>query len=205
MLKRFIIFFALIALSQTTFAAEKNSDSNTLSTAAPTMTSSKGFRVAVIKPFLNIDTKIKTPGVVLNGEPELDNEIGLSVGYAYLPIMNLGFTANASFLNMDNKLGDTSHMVRIDGNLAYAINHTLSIKGGANLSNFTDSNFDDIKPNIGFQLGAGLQITKNFGLDISYVMMQQNAVDKNSLPPAMGDLELSLVQQGLELGLHATF
>ncbi len=205
MLKWFTLLTAIMTFSQITFAVEKDRDEKTLSTAVPTVTSSKGFRLAVIKPFLNIEAEIKTPGVVLNGEPELDNEIGLSVGYAYLPIMKLGFSANASFLNMDNKVGETSQMVRIDGNLACALNHTVSIKGGANLSNFTDSNFDDIKPSIGFQFGAGIQITKNFGFDISYVTMQQSAVDKNSLPPSMGDLELSLVQQGLELGLHTTF
>lgn len=132
----------------------------------------------------------------------LDSTLGLSVGYAYLPVQQLGLVGSVALLDISNKDEDgktyTQTMYRVDGNAAYSFNQNLYLKGGANISGFTRGDIaKKMDPAIGLQAGLGFQINKNFGIDAGLVMMRQTAT--------MLGVDVELQESGLELGLHGTF
>ncbi len=201
MLKRIVTMLAVATVTVTAFAQQQ--DMNTISTPVPNVESAKGFRVALIKPFLDYEVKQEFLGVNASSEGDLEKEIGFSVGYAYLPVQKLGFTGNLSYISLDGDDADSDKatLLRIDGNLAYSVNEMVSFKGGLNISNFTDDEMDELDPSIGLQFGAGIQITKNFGVDASYVIMQQYAKQDT----IFGENEIRVFEKGIEVALHATF
>ncbi len=205
MLKQVITLLAIATVAVSAFAQSKSNDASTISTSVPSVMSAKGFRVALVKSFLDYEQREEYLGNTTKAEGGFKNEAGLSVGYAFLPVQKLGFTANFTYLTLDEedayKYDDTFRMIRIDGNLAYSINEILSVKGGLNISDFSNSDLDNLDPSIGLQFGGGVQITKNFGADISYVVMQQF----NKVRTLFGESEFRVFERGLEVALHATF
>jgi hypothetical protein len=120
-------------------------------------------------------------------------------------VRKLGFVGNISYLsiNIENTTAGSEGMLRIDGNLAYAVNLNFNIKGGFNISSFTDKDiYEEYAPSIGLQFGFGTQITQNVGIDVMYVAMQQS---QNTFNSDDDDLETRFVESGVELALHATF
>ncbi len=210
MLKQIVTLLAVTAVAVSAFAqAQTNQEETTsVSTHFPGPTSAKGFRIALVKPFLDWDAEQKADDITFKNSGEFEKEIGFSVGFAYLPIRSIGFTVNASYLTFnDDGDSDKIHMLRADGNVGYAFNEIFSIKGGFNISDFTDSEIDQLKPSVGLQFGTGIQITKNFGFDVSYVAMRQtnrSITDYNN-KGTFNDPTVNLFEKGLEVALHATF
>jgi hypothetical protein len=210
MLKQLVTLLAVTAVAVSTFAqAQTNPEETTaVSTHYPGPTSAKGFRIALVKPFLDWDLQAKADSRTFKFDGEFEKEMGFSVGFAYLPIRNIGFTVNASYLSFnDEGDSDKAHMLRADGNVGYAFNEIFSIKGGLNISDFTNSELNEYKPSFGLQFGTGIQINKNFGFDVSYVLMQQtnrSFADYNQ-KGTVDDPTINLIVSGLELALHATF
>lgn len=181
-------------LTATAFGQEVS----TLKTSVPSDgISSKGFRVAIVKPMLSADVKASYRGQSASANETLDSALGLSLGYASLPVQELGWTSNFTYMDIKNE-GSTTGAIRADGNLAYAFTQIVNIKGGLNLSKLTSgSNKDKLNPAIGFQGGVGIQITKNFGLDVGYTEMNQSG--------SIDGVSIDLKEKGMEIGLNGTF
>ena len=210
MLKQLVTLLAVTAVAASAFAQSQTNPEETtaVSTHYPGPTSAKGFRIALVKPVLDWEAEAKADSFTFKDDGEFEKEMGFSVGFAYLPIRNIGFTVNASYLSFNDE-GDSDkiHMLRADGNVGYAFNEIVSIKGGLNISDFTNSELNEYKPSFGIQFGTGIQITKNFGFDISYVIMRQtnrSFADYND-EGTINDPTLNIIENGLELALHATF
>ncbi len=91
----------------------------------------------------------------------MDECLGVSAGYVFLPIQSLGFTTALTYLDLKEDSA-TVGFIRIDGSLAYAFNSLVNIKGGANLSKFTSGGIlaEELSPALGLQASLGFQITK---------------------------------------------
>ena len=210
LIKQIVALLAVTAVAVSAFAQTQTNQEETanVSTHFPGPTSAKGFRIALVKPFLDWGSEQKAESVSLKNNGEFEKEMGFSIGFAYLPLRNIGFTVNASYLSFNDE-GDSDkiRMLRADGNVGYAFNEIISIKGGLNISDFTNSELNKLKPSFGLQFGTGIQISKNFGFDISYVVMQQtnrSFGDYNN-KGTFNDPTLTLIEKGLEVALHATF
>jgi hypothetical protein len=210
MLKQIVTLLAVTALTVSAFAQSQTNQEETtsVSTHFPGPTSAKGFRIALVKPFLEWDAEAKADGFTFKSDGEFEKEVGLSLGFAYLPIRSVGFTVNASYLSFNSEgESDKIHMLRVDGNVGYAFNEIFSLKGGFNVSDFTNSELNEYKPSVGLQFGTGIQINKNFGFDVSYVAMRQtnrSFADYND-KGTINDPTVNIIERGVELALHATF
>lgn len=129
-----------------------------------------------------------------NDERTLDNTFGLSIGYANLPLRQIGWTANATYIEIF-LAGEKYGLVRTDANIGYGFTKNLNVKGGLNLAKFVapERIRDEYNPSFGFQGGLGMQLSKNIGIDAGYTFMKQTNTKQN--------IELA----GMELGLNATF
>lgn len=156
--------------------------------------SSKGFRMALVKPILSLQARAdgysKTSAL-----EKLPETLGLSLGYARLPIGHLGWSANFAYINIQN-VPDQGFW-RLDGNVGYTANSLFSIKGGLNISNLTRT-AGVISPSAGAQTSIGLQFNKTVGIDLGYVMMQQQITILDY------DTGIYIVEQGPEITLTVT-
>lgn len=158
---------------------------------------SQGFRFGLTRPFLDVSLRASFGGETLTAEQTLDHATGISVGYASLPIQELGWTANLNHINLTNE-GTSTAVMRLDGNLAYAFADFVNVKGGINISDVTSGeSAQNINAGIGFQAGLGFQINRNFGIDLNYVQMNQSA--------SADGLDIDLRESGFEFGINATF
>jgi hypothetical protein len=158
--------------------------------------STQGFRIALVRPMLALEIKAADLNQPLMTE-NLDSSLGLSAGYVSLPVQAVGFTASGTFLDIKDR-NDSLTIVRADGNLAYAFSHQVNVKGGFNLSNISikDAN-QSFSPGIGVQASVGFQITKNFGLDLGYTIMNQSTTVEG--------IRVNLKESGPELAVNGTF
>ena len=149
--------------------------------------SSKGFRVAILKPFLKEDTK--------GSEGTSLKTLGFSAGYANLPVGHIGWTANLSYIDVEES---PVVFYRLDGNAAYAFTKYFNIKGGLNFSKATgNSSEDSLNPGFGLQASLGLQISENFGIDVGYTQMNQSKNSKG--------VNFEFKESGVEVGFNVTF
>lgn len=193
-------FFLTVILSTSAFAQ------NTSTTQLPDDgISSKGIRVSIVKPNLDVSVKANYSGNSFSGSREIDETLGAAIGYASLPVAQLGYTANLAI--MEAKTTSSANLVRIDGNIGYAFNNFVNLKGGLNVMKFTSGNgFEDFNAGLGFQASLGVQITKNFGIDIGTTEMNtsgKSAVTSNGVEIGKADTDVKL--KGFEVGLNATF
>ncbi|KYG67310.1 hypothetical protein AZI86_09950 [Bdellovibrio bacteriovorus] len=151
----------------------------------------KGVRISVFKPVLTMKVKDQDRN---QNERTLDNTFGFSFGYANLPYKEIGWTANGTYIEIF-EAGEKYGVIRTDANIGYGFEKNLNVKAGLNLSKFVipARMRDDYNPNIGVQASAGLQMTKNVGLDAGYTYMKQTNSNEEVL------------LSGLEIGLHGTF
>lgn len=158
---------------------------------------SQGVRVSLVKPSLSMEVKFSDSDESLTFKENIDSALGLAVGYASLPIQELGYTVNGSLFDLKEAEGSAS-MFRMDGNLGYAFNSIFNLKGGLNVS-FFDGRDSNIKfdPGLGAQASAGFQITKNIGLDLGYIVMNQSANHKG--------VRIDAKESGPEIALNGTF
>lgn len=160
--------------------------------------SANGFRVSLVRPILSVDFKAQFQGREVTFEENLDDTLGLSVGYASLPVQELGFTANAAYLQVREDSNTDTSILRVDGNLAYALSSMVNFKGGLNVSNLrVKDGGDRVQPGLGLQASAGFQFTRNFGLDVGYVVMNQKS--------SSNGIDFQYQESGPELSLNGTF
>lgn len=146
---------------------------------------------------LSADIKASYQGYSASNSETLDSALGFSLGYASLPVQELGWTSNLTYMDIKNESATTG-AVRLDGNLAYAFTQIANFKGGINFSKLTSgSNSSKLNPGIGFQGGLGVQLTKNFGLDVGYTEMNQSG--------SIDGLQVDLKEKGMEIGVNGTF
>ena len=180
-------------------------EDSTISTQAPEPTfSAKGIRVSLIKSFLDLDMEAKAGGVTKKGEGEVEGEMGLSVGYAFLPIQKIGFIGDLAVISVhgDGDSTDRTEVVRFAGSAAYAFNSNVHIFGGANYSTVTEDEDDIVSPSVGLQLGVGVQATKNLGVNAGYILMRQ---DVDYINTSLQRVDGTISWSGPELAIHGTF
>ena len=193
------LFLAALLLVSSTSFAQNTSTSQIENRNA---VSSEGFRVSLLRSDLDAKAKIELDSRTVTGDKiEIDRAMGVAIGYASLPIQQLGWTANLAYMEL--KEDDVKIKVaRIDANLAYAFDSLINIKGGLNVSELRlDNETLDYKPAVGLQVGVGLQFTKNFGLDLNYVSMRNTA----EIPVGSKTADMTVTLDGPELALTGTF
>ncbi|MEK2689755.1 hypothetical protein [Bdellovibrio sp. GT3] len=189
---KFMVLLTLALMTSTASAQNKQ----TAKVEKNNAISSNGFRVGIAKPMLRASTKATVNGESYHFSDDLDQTLGLSVGYASLPVQELGWTVNATYIDIQNQ-GSSAGIARIDGNFAFAFTEIINLKGGLNISKITGSNSNEYDPGIGFQGGFGFQITKNFGIDLNYTEMAQSRTSDLT--------RIDIKESGFEVGLNATF
>lgn len=157
-------------------------------------TISSGFRVGFLKSFLGGEATASRGSYGISVEDDdVNQKWGLSLGYAHIKANNFGGMGSLSY----NEFQNDGKSVRLDGSLTYGIGSQFYLLAGPNLHKLVNSGADYLDIGLGFQVGAGFQITETFGLNANYVNLN-NSGNKDGT-----DVELDL--SGLELGLHATF
>lgn len=191
-----ILTAAIIAMISS--AASAQSINKKLDDSYAPSVAASGVRLSVFTSALKGQFKVSGSGYSSETEKEsIDNTVGVSLGYAHLPIQAAGFTVGASYMNIHEGTSD-SGQARLDGNLAVAINQLFHIKGGANISKIVKSEAaNEWDPGLGFQVGAGLQFSRTFGMDLGYTIMNQSST--------INGYKITAQLTGLELGVHATF
>lgn len=164
--------------------------------------STKGFRVSLLRPTIEVESKYSTSGSSGSSKGTMDSTLGLAVGYAYLPAWSPGFTTNLAYLQMQNSGADRHpEYARVDGNFAYTFGRTLNLKAGVNFSKLTNAYTRELGPALGFQFGGGLQLNKHIGIDLSYVKTRQvGKIDSD-----FGDIDVEYSESGPELAITGTF
>ncbi|MBC7752904.1 MAG: hypothetical protein H7Z71_01620 [Moraxellaceae bacterium] len=192
------VFFALVIMSSTVFAQNTSTTKMTETNSV----SSQGIRFGVVKSTLDASSESSSKGSAKQqNSTKVDETYGLSMGYASLPLESIGWTANVTFLRLTigNSVAD---IARIDGNLAYAFNKYIHLKGGLNGSKFTrGDSVVELDAGLGGQLSLGLQFDQNFGLDVGYTELHQSG----QIDTGFSNLKVETKLSGLEVGLHATF
>ncbi len=167
---------------------------------------SQGIRLGFFKSFLEME--LAGPGDSVKGT--LDDTMGLSVGYANLPVQDVGFSSELSYLFVKED-SSSADLIRLDANIAYAFNSNVYLKAGPNISKFVRGGIiEDLNPSLGFQVGVGGQLSKNIGGEIKFVKMAQSGKIhfdglNNDQFGAIDSVNVNTDQSGVELGLNATF
>lgn len=192
-MKSIIVCFLLIVLELTQSQAQNTSSTPNTNRDYPT---THGIRVALLANSLESHLSSKDIAVEGDGKEKLDASPGFSLGYASLPVQQLGWTANLAYLDLSS---DKSYvgLLRADGNLAYSLNEVFNVKGGLNVSKYTGKIIQQLDPAIGFQAGLGIQLTQNFGIDIAYTQMHQSGTIQG--------YQLDVTVSGAEIGLYGSF
>lgn len=201
-MKKHIIRLLAIALFT---SASYGQNTTTAEIPSKVDTSSSGFRISLTKPVLDAKVKFKFQGFNIDDNIKMDSTNGFAIGYANLPIEELGWTTNLGF--METKKDSSANIIRVDGNLAYTFSEYINLKGGLNIAKFTSgAGVKELNEGVGLQTSIGLQITKNVGIDIGYTQMNmagKTPVTSNGVEVGKGDYEIKL--SGLEIGLNGTF
>lgn len=195
----------VITFLATAFLASISFGQNMSQTRADAGISSKGIRVSLIKPTLDMKAKAKYQGLSFEATGKPDSAWGVGIGYASLPVQELGWTTNLSMI--EAKAERSSNMVRVDGNLGCAFNKYVNLKAGLNATKFTSGDgVKDLNPGVGFQASLGLQLNRNVGIDVGYSesnVSGDTPVTSNGKEIGKANSELKL--SGLEIALTATF
>lgn len=201
MLMRTFCSLVVLCVASTSFAQGVSKENYKGAPQADSSVSAQGLRVAFVKPVLTLKVKATLEGYGSNSNSEkIDEANGVSIGYAHLPVGRPGFTTNFALINLKEKGDDSASFLRIDGNLAYAVNQTVSFKGGLNIATVNKSEFrKTMEPGIGVQASVGLQLNKNIGIDAGFVQMRQNSKGRYD------KIKISAQETGPELALTGTF
>ncbi|WP_413583306.1 hypothetical protein [Bdellovibrio sp. HCB288] len=192
LLTKIMVLIATVLVTSTTFAQNTQVSKTTKNDSI----SSKGFRVGIVKPMLRASAEATYNGESFHVGDNLDSALGVTLGYASLPVQELGWTTNVAYIDIQND-GTSTGLVRVDGNFAYAFTSIINLKGGLNFSKLTGSGSTDYDPGIGFQGGFGFQFNKNVGIDLIYTEMNQSRTSDLT--------RVDIKESGFEIGLNATF
>jgi hypothetical protein len=156
-------------------------------------TSSKGIRVGLIKSFLNGSVTVKDNyGNSYSGGGEVKNDYSVSLGYANIPVNEVGFLGNIYHM----KYGQQTEGVRLDASATYGLNENIYFLGGANLHNFTRG-ITYMNPALGVQLGCGFQANKNLGFGLNIVTLNSKGTSDS--------VDVDYKSSGVELSVNGTF
>lgn len=165
----------------------------------------KGLRLSLIKPSWNLDLTSSTAGRSSTASTSPDDSLGIAVGYASLPIRQMGWLAGGSLLQYKAKVGTfqaTYGMVRAEGSLAYTFANRAYVRGGLNLSKYYRGfEYQSFDPALGLQAGGGFHLNRNLGIDVAYVVMDHRA----ALSGEYRGTTLNIKEAGLELAITGTF
>lgn len=196
----------IAVLSVFTVSAFAQTISTQLETEAPAVKASKGVRVSIISPILEQRYSSffpQTGGTVKRRlNPEAD-ALGLAIGWADVPVRELGWTANLAYLDlgdgMDNQEKiDADGLARADFNFAYGFTSKFTGRIGANIAKFTQGDIGtELAPGLGAQGSLGFQITKELGIEAGYTAMTVGGNNK-------GGRRTGTIS-GAELALTGTF
>ncbi len=171
-------------------------------------TSVQGFRISLLRPHLDAKSKADYKGNHIEESLKIDSTIGLALGYAKLPVRELGWTTNLAMMEFTAE-DEKVNFVRADGNLAYAFNGLFNMKGGLNAQKYISGRgVKDFGVGIGFQAGVGFQVNRNFGLEIGYTDMNSSGrtpVYQVSTDREIDRADMAVKLSGIEIGLNATF
>lgn len=209
MLKR-LLTVALILGATNSFAA--TSSDSTVSTQMnqnllDSTTVAKGFKVGLAKNNFDLKSKAELMGQKFSAKEDADQNIGILIGYAQIPVNAIGFNANLVYDTYDTDEGDDPATLRAMANLTLGINTNLFLQGGLNLQKITKGIEGEMKKEMaygaGIQVGGGVQITKNFGADLLYVYTQHTGdIDVEGLSE---DIKMTVIFSGLQLAVTGTF
>ncbi len=167
-------------------------------------TAAQGVRVALVKSFFDAEVDFGD----FSSSGDADQEYGFALGYAYIPVDDLGFILNSVYNFYDDEIEN----FRFEASVSYAASDILYIFGGFNTSTYTAlfSNQTDLLGNrldwssefgLGYQLGIGIQATDRLGISLAYYETNSAVqIESSAL-----NLDTDLQMDGLELQLNATF
>lgn len=149
----------------------------------------EGFRIALVKPVVSINADRR--GQTVKGG--LQESIGMSIGYIRYNHDGVGWGTNFMFANLVSpQFGSFGNLTRVDLNVVKGADE-IHIKGGLNVSTIANNPFvSRIAAGIGYQVSLGFMLTKNLGLDLGYVEMNQSG-------------SYDMKETGPEFNLSATF
>lgn len=186
---------ALVVLAVLSFGVVASAQEvrTTIPTVSSTSYKESGVKVALTYSSLNSTAKA-------SGEKrssDLGSGVGASLGYAQLPVKKIGYLGlvNFSRIDVDDSANDVNFL-RLEANVAYAMNPRVFIKAGANVSDIVNREAK-VRPGLGGQLGIGVRTTPTIGFEVNYLSMNQTNI--------AGPREVDLSESGLELGISGTF
>lgn len=194
------------AMSSVSFAQFSNSNTSTYKPEV----AAQGVKVSLLLPVLTAKSKYSDTyeenGVMIkdSGKTSDDNfsTVGLALGYSNLPVQSLGFVGQLAYVSINPDESSLNlDLIRVEGNLGYAINQMFYLKGGLNLPSIMTKEFKELDEQIGYQAGLGIQFTKNLGVELNYSVMNFEIQDEDDFSSFKSELEFS----GLEIGLTGTF
>lgn len=161
----------------------------------------EGIKLGLIKSFFKGELEITaTDGFdsfSASTSDDVDQDIGLVVGYQMIRPYDVGFNTQLSY----NMLEEDVNSIRLEGNIAYGINDMMHVLGGLNLNKFTgDDGVDEYDAEVGFQLGMGANI-QMFNVSLMYYQIKNSVSESDSGITVDADITL----KGLELGVGITF
>ena len=175
----------------------------------------RGLRLAVLVPMTReIKRWVRNDDFNLEGTSNFQTKdhVGVSVGYVNLKPKSLAVSSHLSYRSFKVLAYDESvdmSQISLDGNIGYAFNRILSLRGGLNVSRMSSGDgrlqFTTFSPGVGAQAILGLQFSDRWGADLTYVQSKSNyrfeQEQRTGPVKARGHWE----QQGLEVSLTSTF
>lgn len=225
-MKKYTLITGLMILSTSAFSAINNPDFiNAQKADVEVSTQNKntlaqGFKLALGAS--SLDMEFKADGETL--KDDLDGGGAVTLGYNKILNQEIGFNAQLVFIGgepKDQKDSDfnlAEDMIVISANATYGINDKLYGFAGINSSRYSDKTYFlsygdydyatlkiENDSGIGYQLGAGYQLSKNFGLELSYTKMSSSATATISSDEETTTLDYDIETSGTQINLIGTF
>jgi len=133
------------------------------------------------------DIKNKATGNVEKGfKNDMDlvpKQLGIKVGYKQIKRAGLGFDLNLSILKADKRIENTSDVTNFmpSANLIVAAPEYVYGALGFNTAIVGGDDFAKHDPRLGYQVGGGLIVNKNFNFEVFYTWMNQRIETQASL------------------------
>lgn len=216
------VLFAISNFVSSVFAqTAANTTKSTTKSAVKEMTSrapfeTEGVRLTLFKPNHAVTAKASSRESDNSFEESgsVDEGRGITLGYVSLPIGQVGWIAQASMLEFDDEnFNEKIGILRLEGNVAYAVNPVMTMAAGLNVARITagEQIFQDLNPGVGIQTRFTMNLSPRIGIELAYSTMHMEDtlrlvtdIDQfgNPITELVGvDFQFS----GLELGLNAMF
>lgn len=121
-----------------------------------------------------MDTKSKVTGTVEKGikgdTSKAPKQMGLKVGYKQIPRSGMGFDLNISLLKLDSRPEGTSDITNILPSANFIFSAPEYVYGalGLNTNFVVGDNDSTYSPRLGYQVGVGVMLGKNFNIEVFY-------------------------------------